>query len=62
MKKLLTLVILFASSFVVYGDNINSNNAPINELNTCNPKSIFEYPKLNILWNFTKKWTSKSIF
>lgn len=38
--------ILFASSFVVYGDNFDSLlDAPINEKNACNPKSIYANSK-----------------
>ena len=37
--------ILFASTFAVYGDNYESVDLPINEKNSCNPKSVYANSK-----------------
>lgn len=61
--------ILFASSFVVYGDKLNNISVPIDEKTSCNPKSIYANSKFyceNLLKNYAEpkgiKWNSLRMF
>ena len=61
--------ILFASSFVVYGDELNNISVPIDEISSCNPKSIYANSKFyceNLLKNYAEpkgiKWNSLRMF
>ena len=61
--------ILFASSFVVYGDKLNNISLPIDEMTSCNPKSIYANSKFyceNLLKNYAEpkgiKWNSLRMF
>ena len=61
--------IIFASSFVVYGDNLNNNDKGIIENNYCSPKSIYANSKFyceNLLRNYAEpkglNWNSLRMF
>ena len=61
--------ILFASSFVVYGDKSNNADLAINENECCNPKSIYANSKFyceNLLKNYAEpkgiSWNSLRMF
>ena len=61
--------ILYASSFVVYGDVINSNHQAIKENTCCNPKSVYANSKLcseNLLKVYAEpkgiKWNTIRMF